>query len=134
MESAARDWQAVDPERAGAAAFRTFFRIAEAWGLKPEEQMVLLGIPSRSTFYKWRHAPPARLAPDLLERLSYLFGIYKDLQVLLPDPAAADAWIRKPNSAPLFNGSSALERMLSGRVADLYVVRQYLDAERGGWP
>ena len=26
---------------------------------------------------------------------------------------------------------SALERMLSGQVADLYVVRQYLDAERG---
>ena len=74
-----------------------------------------------------------RKTPDLLERLSYVFGIYKDLQVLLPDPAAADAWIRKPNSAPLFNGRSALDRLLSGHVADLYVVRQYLDAERGGW-
>jgi hypothetical protein len=28
---------------------------------------------------------------------------------------------------------SALERMLSGQVADLFVVRQYLDAQRGGW-
>jgi hypothetical protein len=24
--------------------------------------------------------------------------------------------------------------MLSGNVADLYEVRRYLDAERGGWP
>lgn len=134
IQNAAREWTAVDPGRAGAAAFRTFFRIAEAWSLSAEEQMTLLGITSRSTFYKWRNDPPARLSPDLLERLSYLFGIYKDLQVLLPEPAAADGWLRRPNTAPLFNGRSALERMLSGRVADLYVVRQYLDAERGGWP
>ena len=74
------------------------------------------------------------LSTGLLERLSYLFGIYKDLQVLLPEPEAADAWVRKPNAAPPFGGRSALERMLSGHVADLYVVREYLDAERGGWP
>lgn len=123
----------IDVERAGGAAFRTFFRIAELWGLTPDEQMTLLGLTSRSTYYKWRNEPPRRLTPDLLERLSYLFGIYKDLQVLLPDPAAADAWMRRPNAHPLFNGQSALDRLLSGRVADLYVVRGYLDAERGGW-
>ena len=54
------------------------------------------------------------------------------LQVLLPKPEAADGWIKKPNTAPLFGGKSALDRMLSGQVADLYVVRQYLDAQRGG--
>jgi hypothetical protein len=40
--------------------------------------------------------------------------------------------VRKPNDAPLFGGHPALRRMLSGNVADLYVVRQYLDAVRGG--
>ncbi len=30
-----------------------------------------------------------------------------------------------------FGGASALERMLGGNVGDLYVVRQYLDAQRG---
>jgi hypothetical protein len=50
----------------------------------------------------------------------------------LPDPAAADAWVRKPNAAPVFGGRPALAQMLSGNVADLYVVRQYLDASRGG--
>jgi hypothetical protein len=58
-------------------------------------------------------------------------GIYKSLQILLPEPGAADAWVRKPNTAAPFGGRSALDRMLSGQVADLYVVRQYLDAERG---
>ena len=56
---------------------------------------------------------------DTLERLSYLLGIYKALQILLPDPHAADEWVRKPNTAPPFGGSSALERMSSGQVADI---------------
>ena len=54
------------------------------------------------------------------------------LQILLPVTERAAAWIRKPNTAPLFGGGSALDRMLGGQVADLFVVRQYLDAQRGG--
>ena len=115
-------------------ALRTFFNIAALWNLSVEEQLALLGLGARSTYFKWKQSPPATLAPDTLERLSYILGIYKALQVLLPDERAADAWVRRPNSAPPFNGQSALERMLQGRVADLYEVRRYLDAERGGWP
>ena len=115
----------------GGAGLRAFGRIAEAWGLTIAEQLTLLGIASRSTYFKWRREREPRVPQDTLERLSYLLGIYKSLQILLPDPAAADAWVRRPNGAPLFGGRSALDRMLSGQVADLYVVRQYLDAERG---
>jgi hypothetical protein len=105
--------------------------IAEAWNLSVAEQLKLLGIESRSTFFKWRRERDPRLPRDTLERLSYLLGIYKSLQILLPDPKAADEWVRRPNTAPLFGGSTALDRMLSGQVADLYVVREYLDAQRG---
>ena len=115
----------------GGPGMRAFVNIAEAWGLSVAEQLKLLGIASRSTFFKWRRENQPRLPQDTLERLSYLLGIYKSLQILLPDTRAADAWVRQPNSAPPFGGNSALERMLSGQVADLYVVRQYLDAQRG---
>ena len=115
----------------GGAGLRAFANIAEAWQLSIAEQLTLLGIASRSTFFKWRRERNPRLPRDTLERLSYVLGIYKSLQILLPDPIAADAWVRRPNGAPLFGGRSALERMLSGQVADLYVVREYLDAERG---
>lgn len=71
------------------------------------------------------------LSQDTLERLSYIFGIYSALQVLLPRPEAADTWIKKPNAAPIFGGRSALERILAGQIADIYIVRQYLDAQRG---
>lgn len=116
------------------AALRTFFRIAAAWDLSVEEQLTLLGGPSRSTLFAWKKRGADRLGRDVLERLSYIFGIWKALQILLPDPEQADAWVRRPNAALPFGGRSALERMLSGNVSDLYEVRRYLDAERGGWP
>jgi hypothetical protein len=120
------------PQALAGPALRTFFRIAEAWKLRPEQARRLLGQPARSTFFQWKQAGDGQLSRDTLERISYVLGIYKALQILLPDEAAADAWVRKPNSAPFLNGLSALDRMLSGNVADLYVVRQYLDAQRGG--
>jgi hypothetical protein len=115
----------------GGAGLCAFENIAAAWKLSVAEQLTLLGIASRSTFFKWRRERNPNLPRDTLERLSYLLGIYKSLQILLPDPRAADEWVRKPNDAPLFGGRPALARMLSGQVADLYVVREYLDAERG---
>lgn len=124
----------VDARSMAAAGLRAFFNIARDWRLTTEAQMILLGAPGRSTFFKWKAAPEsADLKRDTLERLSYLLGIYKALQILLPDTAAADAWVNKPNQAALFGGKSALDRMLAGNVADLLAVRQYLDAQRGGW-
>ena len=117
-----------------AAGLRAFFNIAQAWGLNTDEQMTLLGSPGRSTFFKWKAAPEnADLKRDTLERLSYLLGIYKALQILLPDSSASDAWVKKPNAAPMFGGKSALQRLLGGNISDLLAVRQYLDARRGGW-
>jgi len=123
----------VSAKEVSRPALRTVFRVLAAWGLSNKEQIKLLGNPPKSTFYRWKQGESAVLSQDTLERLSYIFGIYSALQLLLPRPDAADAWIKKPNAAPLFGGRSALERMLSGQVADLYIVRQYLDAQRGGW-
>ena len=86
---------------------------------------------SRPTFYKWKKDRAGNLSRDVLERISYVLGIYKALQILFSDPRNADEWITRPNTAGPFGGRSALERMLSGNVGDLYVVRQYLDGERG---
>ncbi len=122
---------AAPSEALAAPALRSFFRLADAWQLRIADQRRLLGDPPESTFYKWKRLRDGALGRDTLERISYLLGIWKSLQILFPDPAQADAWLHKSNQSPLFGGHSALERMLSGNVADLFVVRQYLDAQRG---
>jgi hypothetical protein len=120
----------AEAELAG-PALRAFFKLAERWKLRVADQRKLLGDPPESTFYNWKRERDGALSRDTLERISYLLGIFKALAILFPQPDRADAWLRRPNDAPTFGGQSALERMLSGNVADLYVVRQYLDAQRG---
>jgi Protein of unknown function (DUF2384) len=114
-----------------AVAVRAFFRLIELWGLTMEQARVLLGRPARATLYNWKAGRARSLPHDALQRISYLLGIHKALQILYSDPALADAWIRRPNAA--FGGQSALERMLAGDVTDLAAVRAHLDAARGGW-
>lgn len=119
----------IDRKDLTGPALRTFFRIADAWGLREQEQMRILGLDSRSTFQSWKRGAVAAIPKDALERISYVMGIYKGLQILLPK--TADEWVRKPNKASVFGGRPAIDRMTSGNVADLYVVRQYIDAQRG---
>ncbi|MGB3445782.1 MAG: antitoxin Xre-like helix-turn-helix domain-containing protein [Xanthobacteraceae bacterium] len=121
--------RAMDRKDLTGPALRTFFRIAEAWKLQEQEQMRLLGLESRSRFQSWKRGVVATIPKDALERISYVLGIYKGLHILLP--RTADQWIRKSNTAGIFGGRSALDRMTSGNVADLYVVRQYVDAQHG---
>lgn len=71
------------------------------------------------------------LKHDTLQRLSYVLGVYRALQVLYSQPKMADGWVMRPNAA--FGGGSALDRMLGGDVTDLAAARNYLDAVRGGW-
>lgn len=131
--TAARQLPKLDRKKLSPVALKAFFKIAELWALSVDEQMILLGLTTRSTFFNWQKDPEVSVPKDTLERISYILGIYKALQILLPNDQAADGWIRRANTNPLFGGKSALDRMLSGQVADLYTVRQYLDVQRGGW-
>ena len=124
-------------DRLSAAALLNFFGITQEWGLNNKQQMVLLGEPSKSTFYRMKdfvdgkQEKPSRLTKDPLERISYVMGIYKALNILLPNGRRAAEWINKPNAAPLFCGQSALDIMMKGHVSDLCDVRRYLDGQRG---
>ncbi len=123
------------PANAGAAALRTFLKIADAkWQLDADAIRTLLGGLPESTYYRWRQDPErANIGHDALERLSYLLGIYKALHIIYSEPSVADGWLRRPNENPVFNGTTPLARMLGGNVADLFVVRSHLDARRGVW-
>ncbi len=111
-------------------ALKAFFGITHKWGLSAEQERCLLGIP-KATFYRWKQYRDGSLSSDTLERISYVLGIYKALRILLPTEKAANQWIHRPNTAPLFGGQTALDKLMKGHVLDLADVRRYLDAERG---
>jgi hypothetical protein len=112
-----------------AAGLRTFFRITARWKLTDEEQLGLLGLRALSTLVALKAGAPPPLSRDMLERVSYVLGIFKAINTLLPVPERADGWIRAPNAAPVFGGAAPIARMAAGSVSDLYVVRQHLDCQ-----
>jgi len=116
----------VEPDL-GAAGLRTFFRIAERWKLTDDEQLKLLGLQDLSSLVALRSGASTTVSRDMLERISYVLGIFKAINTLLPVPERADGWLRSANSAPIFAGAPPIGRMASGNVSDLYVVRQHLD-------
>ncbi|WP_298913834.1 MbcA/ParS/Xre antitoxin family protein [uncultured Algimonas sp.] len=112
-------------------AKRAFVRLMALWGLRDSDASTLLGHAAVRTYQRWKAGEYGRpLTIDTLERISNLLGIHKALGILFEEKSQRDAWIGKPNAA--FDGRSALEIMLEGRLIGLMRVRRYLDAVRGG--
>lgn len=111
---------------------KAFLALAKAWRLTDAEARSLLGNPPVAVLRRWEHGQTSDLPQDVLSRISFLLGIFKALNLLFPNPEQADSWLRRPNTAPLFSGSTALDRMLVGSMEDLRAVRDYLDVEANG--
>lgn len=106
------------------------FAIADKWGLSIERVGDLLGGVPRSTLYKLKTAA-GTLLQDQLTRISYIVGIYKALQLLLP-AEYADHWMSRPNDNFLFGGRSPLDYAIRAGLPGLQQIRSLLDAARGG--
>lgn len=115
------------------AALAAFCNLARVWRLSEREQCRLLGGIAPSTLYAWRGSGARSLAPDVLERVSYVLGIHAALHRLFagaPDRMAER--VRHPLPWAVTNGGSILERMLAGGIVALHEVRVFLEAEAGG--
>lgn len=118
-------------ERLSQSALKGFFKLAAAWKLRDDDARQLLGGVSSSTWYEWKKNPSRVLEVDCITRISYLLGIYKALHILYGDQLA-DQWVSMPNTNLIFGGLTPLALMLSGGMPAMQMVRQLLDARRGG--
>lgn len=113
-------------------AFKVILNIFDKWNCTTEEALTLLGL-KRSTWFKYKNSPEqASFSHDLIERISYILNIHAALRVLFSNQESVYQWVRKPNKAPFYNGRSAMDIMMQGRVVDLWAVASRLNAERGG--
>ena len=119
----------ITDEEAG-AMFRATLNLFRLWGVTDDQASIILDLPRR-TFARWKAGEVGRIGRDGKARLSNLLGIHKALRIIFREPARSYTWIKTSNAA--FGGVSALDVMLHGELTDLMRVRNYLDAERGGW-
>lgn len=121
----------AERERLSKSALKGFFKLAAAWNLRDEDARQLLGGLSSSSYYEWKKHPERVLEVDCITRISYLLGIYKALHIIYGDKLA-DEWVSLSNTNRIFEGRSPLSYMLGGGLLAMQLVRQLLDARRGG--
>ena len=133
---ALRETTRADRTRLGGPALRTFVNIAAEWDLSERDRLAVLGQPGRSTYHAWlakAHAGRSVTLPlDTLVRISAVLGIYKAVKLVFVREGDDVAWLRAPNSGPLFAGRAPLDLITSGAQDAILDVRRYLDAWRGG--
>lgn len=122
-----------NPEVSG-IVLPVIFEILSKWSFGVEDQMIVLGLSEEQALHYWKaHPEDVEMMPDLIERISYMLGIFKSLEVLLQDPQIADNWLSTPNDNKLFNGEPPKSLLLSGTLADLATVRNFLDTQVEPW-
>jgi len=122
----------AERDRLSPSAVKGFLNIMARWGVRDVDAKALLGGVSNGRFYAMKKAPDAAvLDQDELQRVSFLVGIFKALNILFGDELA-DAWIQRPNQNRIFGGASPLAYMIRGGLPAFQTVRRLLDARRGG--
>jgi hypothetical protein len=131
-----RRFEPAQRRRLSAPGLRTFLAIADLWGLDEGERLLILGLPSRSTYYNWvkavREHRDITLDLDVLTRLSAVLGIHQALGVLHAHERDGVVWLKTPHGAPVFGGQRPLDLVTAGTQDALLTVRRFLDAARGG--
>ena len=115
------------------AAMKALFKIVDRWNVSDEDARQLLGGISNGSYYQLKANPGSTktLDQDRLERISYLIGIFKALNILYSQ-RLADQWMQLPNTNPIFAGLTPLDYILRGGTPAMDTLRRLLDARRGG--
>lgn len=118
----------IDRTRVGPILMKLFSH----WQISTGDQLSLLGLSkdNRAALTKYRNGRPLPKDRDKLERAGVLLGIHKSLRWLFPhNRELAYGWMTQANRA--FNGASPVELIDEQGMAGLYMVRAYLDVQRG---
>ncbi|NKI18667.1 hypothetical protein HCU74_14735 [Spongiibacter sp. KMU-166] len=103
------------------------FDILSKWSFTIDDQLIILGFKEEKVLRDCMEAPEkVELTMDLIERVSLILGIFRSLEIVLPAPHIADAWLNTPNENSVFKGVPPKSHLLSGSIDDLAAVRDFL--------
>lgn len=108
-----------------------FVKTCQRWELDSDGQMILLGYRPNDATGRWVLAGQwIPSSQDFEDRVGYVVGISLGLGALFGEVADAEiGWLRQ--SQARLDGKSALEYMLEGHMAHLFIVARMVTHERG---
>jgi hypothetical protein len=119
-------------ESIAAPIFQVFVNICDEWEFSVPQRLRLLGgIIGESTYHNWKTGKAIKLNLALLERISFVLGIYKALNLIFVNEIKSHEWLNAVNDDAVFAGLAPMQFMLQGPVENLNRTRKYLDAWRG---
>ena len=113
------------------ALVRAVARAVEAWNLTGQESADLFDVPLATWNRMKAGTFRGKLDRDKVTRASLIVGIYKGLRLLFNGPLTY-GWPKTNNSGPLFGGRKPIAVMIDGGIPAMILVRQHIDALRGG--
>lgn len=118
----------LDPHEQQALA-TMLIRLLDAWGLEPQQQVQLLGLPAKTRLRALARHKAGEPLPDdgsLFQRAQHLQAIDQALHVTFPNNAAmANYWVTTTNT--YFGGRTPLEVMLENGDEGIARVRAHLE-------
>lgn len=104
----------------GSGLLHPFLELQRSWGITEDECCVLARVNITE-----KPKEDLQLDTDQLERLGYLFSIDRILSGFFSQKQK-QTWLRTTQAGNIFGEQSVLQKMLLGRVADLYQVERWL--------
>ncbi len=116
----------TDPEHRDAvlsAGFKAWDQIAWLWQLTNEERFGLVPTHDEKEVLE-------DLRRDRATKLGIMIGIYRRLKIMYSDQLAY-AWIKLPNTSPLFGGRRPVDFMVEGGIPAMARVALLLEGRIG---
>ena len=130
MSNAAVDPKTAETQHDQELLLSAFRKVAGALRLTLLEQAAILGV-SKNTIGGWKVTPGND--PDKLDRMALFLGIFDLAGQAFPGERGAEGWLRRANTAVLFDGKAPLELLLGGRFESLLRAYDYLQAAVRLW-
>jgi hypothetical protein len=107
----------------------TLLRVLSDWGVEPEHQVILLGLPEGTkprALQRYRSGEPLPSADDFTQRAHYILAIQNAVDSMYPhNAAAANYWVTTPTY--FFGNRSPLEVMLHHGLEGMQRVINHLN-------
>lgn len=103
--------------------------IFDRWQLTDKDAMLLLGTDAVSYINDLRVGTVGLATRDMQDRALLLLKIYEGVHSLLREPAAERSWIS--STLPAFGNRTILDTMRGGSIADLILVKAFVDHANG---